>query len=354
MASPTPLPAKGPKKNKSPATVVPSSELRYLRCAQGRTRGVTANTSKNKAGCATKARIVPNQKTQEREKATIKMDKAFSDKFEKLLEDVAVIKGLCSEWGMLKEEVAAVRVDTDRNSDQIKRLTKENAMLRSRVDEMDQYSRKCNVIIQGIPSKEKENLLQVVKFVATKVKVDLQDYHVCAVHRLPSKKEIDPIIIRLNNLHIKTALIAKAKKMKLNASDLGMGTHPIFVDEHLTAQTIEMLKEARKLRDLGQFEQVWCWEGKVFVRDVEGQPRRRILSMQDLRQVGSRKRNLDVRSPEADGSSWSQSSIGPTEQNKKQKPENTRGSGGDHSIRQQLEKYSSPRNIVPMESESAN
>lgn len=94
---------------------------------------------------------------------------------------------------------------------------------------MYKLDRKCNAIIQGILSQENENLLQLVKSVAAKVNVDIQDYHVCAVHPLPSKKEVEPIIIRFNNFQVKKDLISNTKPRKLNARELGMGSHPIFI-----------------------------------------------------------------------------------------------------------------------------
>lgn len=47
------------------------------------------------------------------------MDAEFLGKFEKLLEDVPMIKGMCSESGALKEEVAVVRSSAEQNSTQM-------------------------------------------------------------------------------------------------------------------------------------------------------------------------------------------------------------------------------------------
>lgn len=73
------------------------------------------------------------------------------EKFEKLLEDVAIMKERSNEWGALKEEVAIIKVDTEQSKEQIQFLTQENAELRRKLDDLAQYSRKGNVIIQRIP-----------------------------------------------------------------------------------------------------------------------------------------------------------------------------------------------------------
>lgn len=84
------------------------------------------------------------------------MNDEFMSKFEKLLEDVAMIKEMCrmcTEWGSLKE-VTAIRSNSEQNCLQINALVKENKELKVRLNDLDQYSGECNVVIQCVPYKE--------------------------------------------------------------------------------------------------------------------------------------------------------------------------------------------------------
>ncbi len=47
-------------------------------------------------------------------------------------------------------------------------------------------------------------------------------------------KEVQPIIVKLNNLDAKEALIENAKRKNINGKDLRVGNYPIFLDEHLS------------------------------------------------------------------------------------------------------------------------
>lgn len=99
---------------------------------------------------------------------------------------------------------------------------------------------------------------KIVEMVADKLEDELHDYHFCAVYRLPSVKQIQPIIIRLNSNDVKRDLVVNSKKKKLNGKAIGAGSQPTFVNEHLSKETVEILYEAKNLRDQGKQKYVWC------------------------------------------------------------------------------------------------
>lgn len=245
------------------------------------------------------------------------------EKFNKLLGDVEQIKGICEEQGIIKKEVelvksdvtqvkdelaqfkaemraelTQVKADTLKNTASIGKLQKDSQEEKTYRYSKDQYSKKYNVIIRGIPYSQNENVRNIVRVIADKLKINLQAFHLAAAHRLPADEgAIPPIIVRFNDLDIKSEMVTKAKKEKLNGSDFGSLECPIYVDEHLNAHTMRLLNEAKRQRDLGIFAFAWCRDGKVYIRDVQGEPRRRIIAMEDLTRTSSRKRTVEERSP---------------------------------------------------------
>ncbi len=117
---------------------------------------------------------------------------------------------------------------------------------------------------------------------------------------MPTEKEIPPIIVKVNNLDIKRALVRGAKRTKLNGKDFDEKDYQIYIDEHLTAHKMKLLNEVKKQKYFGPFQYLWYQEGKEFVMEVEGQPNRRITLLRDLERKSSGKRNIDVRSTEND------------------------------------------------------
>ncbi len=75
------------------------------------------------------------------------MDLQLMEKFNKLLDDVAAIKGICKDCGVLKKkvQVALIKTNTENNSEQIRKLTRENVNLKRTVSELEHYSKKFNV-----------------------------------------------------------------------------------------------------------------------------------------------------------------------------------------------------------------
>ena len=67
-------------------------------------------------------------------------------------------------------------------------------------DTLEQYTRKFNVEVHGIPECEGENLREIITKVGQKISVDISDDDIDIVHRLyrkpPAKK---PIIVRFTS-----------------------------------------------------------------------------------------------------------------------------------------------------------
>ncbi len=111
-------------------------------------------------------------------------------------------------------------------------MKNENWELKRKVYEIDKYSKK-NVIINGVPLTEEENLKEIIKNKAPKLEVENQDYHICALHCSPSKQKFPPIIMRLNSFDVRRDLVRNSKK-RLNGNAIGIGPQPIFIEEHLS------------------------------------------------------------------------------------------------------------------------
>lgn len=197
---------------------------------------------------------------------------------------------------MLKLELNKIQSSVEDTKERVLIVEKIQLSMDSRLRELEQYSKKFNVIIRGIPKFDGENLLDIIKALAEGLEVPFHELYVSALHRLPSRGQTQPIILKLTNLDVKHRLIKNAKRKKLNGSCLGLGENPIFFDEHLTKETADLLHGAKDLRAQGKVKFAWQADGKVFVREDEGCPNIRIIEHRQLQQLAT-KRNLDVRSP---------------------------------------------------------
>ncbi len=65
--------------------------------------------------------------------------------------------------------------------------------MKEKLDELKQYSCKNNPIINGIPCKKDENLRDVVRKVAEKLKVNVNENDIAVAHCLAARKDIPPL-----------------------------------------------------------------------------------------------------------------------------------------------------------------
>ena len=90
-----------------------------------------------------------------------------------------------------------------------------------KVDELEQYGRRQNLEIVGVPEKEDENTNAIVLEVATMLDVDIMLSHISTSHRLPKKKasscnnsDFSLIIVRFASRDIRNQIYAYRKKAR--------------------------------------------------------------------------------------------------------------------------------------------
>lgn len=236
------------------------------------------------------------------------MDAEFIAKFEKLAEDAAVTRKLCEEFTTdieaIKLEVNKLRSELEDCKVEIAELKESQQMDRenqrkdkARMINDAQNSRKYNVIINGIPLNPQENLREVARVLAEKLEVQLENYHIRAIHRLPGNIQPPAIIMALNDIDVKHSLVRSSKQKKLSGATFGVEDLPIYIDEHLIRENVEILKEAKELKKLKKIVSVSCRDGKIAVREQEKGPWSRISDKSQLQKF-TKKRNMDARSPQ--------------------------------------------------------
>lgn len=206
------------------------------------------------------------------------MDQDYLDKFNKLVETVNDIKGLVIDTKTrvdgLFASVEEVKAENPNLKSKVEHLTNENAALKTSVKNLEQYSRKNDVIINGIPKVENEEVTEIVYKVADALGVQLNEYDICNAHRLYAPEDKTPaIIVKLNSTIKKTNLIVKSKQIKLHGKALGLTpAFPIYINEHLTKETLSLLNKAIDLKKRGLIVSAWTKDGKVFCRTRHESP----------------------------------------------------------------------------------
>ena len=178
--------------------------------------------------------------------------------YDKLIEVNTLQK---EEISNLKSQAAALK--TQEIKDSIK------------VDELEQYGRRQNLEIVGVPEKEDENTNAIVLEVAKMLDVDIMSSHISTSHRLPKKKASSrnnsgssPIIVRFTSRDIRNQIYANRKKARFvdlknfSVSD----TKNIFVNENLTPTRKQLFWKTKQEVKNNSWKYIWTHNGSVFVK----------------------------------------------------------------------------------------
>lgn len=168
------------------------------------------------------------------------MESITAEEIKNLITNVGKIKDTVEKTDKkidkITTEINTLKEENKNMKKEIKTLNSEIEILNRRMNNLDQYSRKNNMIISNIPQQTNEVIYEVVTKFLTElgVKIGYNDFG--AVHRLGAPEgKTSPIIVRLLNNDKKSEIIKKSKLHKPHGRNFGFNPAvPIFISEQLT------------------------------------------------------------------------------------------------------------------------
>ncbi len=120
-----------------------------------------------------------------------------------------------------------------------------------------------------------------------KLGIQINEANIEACHRLPPSKTHPHrlMVVKLHDRKMAAACITKSRSIKPTLPSLGIDSQsnsPVFIREHLTPYTKNLLFQARKLVIDGMVRFAWCRGGVVFIRRFEGD---RSIKVRDFGQL---------------------------------------------------------------------
>ena len=213
---------------------------------------------------------------------------------------------ICAKYEDLKTNYENLQKINKKQAEEIENLQAQSTNLEVRgandegkLDDIEQYGRRQNLEIVGIPTKPGENTNKIVQEVAKLMKINLSEDQISTSHRLPapqrpknndtssgSRKILasPPIIARFLSRDVRNSLYANRKLLRdANLKEFFVdGTTQIFVNENLTRFRKNLLwRTKQKAKDNG-FKYVWTRNGNICVRLSENCDAIMIKNEQDL------------------------------------------------------------------------
>ncbi|XP_041477317.1 uncharacterized protein LOC121425355 [Lytechinus variegatus] len=143
------------------------------------------------------------------------------------------------------------------------------------LNELDQYHRRVNLEVAGVPERQGEVPERIVLNIAKHISPELAASDFDVVHRLGSKRQADnkarPIIVRFTTRRARNIMYDGRRKLKtLSTKDLGYNSDgKIYLNENLIASTKELMKDVNKARRDAGYKFLWTQNGRIYVRKDE-------------------------------------------------------------------------------------
>lgn len=150
------------------------------------------------------------------------------------------------------------KVEGNQNDDEICRLKKE-------MNNLEQYNRRQNMEIHGLPLSANENLLNKLNDIANKLELpELTEKDVEGLHRLPAKNGKAPaVLVRFLSRATRDLWLAERKYLKDEQSGIW------FLD-NLTAMNKKLLWMLKGKAEEKMYRFAWQKNGKIFARKKQG------------------------------------------------------------------------------------
>ena len=128
----------------------------------------------------------------------------------------------------------------------------------NRLDEIEQYTRRDNVVISGMAEAHGENTTQMVIKLAKEVGMDLEEQDISVSHRLGEKHTVRPrpIIAKFVRRDVKVQLLQRKKQLRDTTS-----YKSVYIDEQLSPLRVKM---TRAIRGDDKVHRTWTIDGKIF------------------------------------------------------------------------------------------
>lgn len=186
------------------------------------------------------------------------------------LTDSRVTSVLTSTFVKLEKEIAMLRAEVKSKNGQIKVLDTKVCELEKKCDDLEQYSRRNSLRIQGLPEIQYEDVGEKILDLANdvlKVSPPLTPQDIDRVHRIgkpgtPGRPR--PVILKMATYTLRNKIYRQ--RTKLRNCDEGV----VFINEDLTATRSSLLWRARQLKRNKVIDECWSHDGQVLIKNRYG------------------------------------------------------------------------------------
>ena len=180
---------------------------------------------------------------------------------------------LLAENEALKERVKTLEKEVGNHSKRLNGQYDKMVKTETELYRLDQYGRRNNLIVDGIPEDVKDDELESKSVeIFDKIGVKLKRKDIEAVHRVGGRRFGRPrkTIIRVVNRRKCEEIFKNKKKLHdIDGEAMGLGSNKIFVNSNLNKYFAKLFWNARLLQKKGKIFRAWYSNETVRIRLTE-------------------------------------------------------------------------------------
>ncbi|KAK3907904.1 Protein unc-13-like protein C [Frankliniella fusca] len=180
------------------------------------------------------------------------------------------LKPIAGSLGNLTKEISDLKIELKAKDDKIRQL---ESFVETKLDELEQYGRRNNLRIFGVPERAEEDTDSIVVDVASKMGIVLDPSLIDRSHRVGNRdSQQRPIIVKFVGYGPRGKMFGAKKELKHTK---------ITVREDLTVRRLKILKEAITSYGL---KNVWTRDGVIKINVGLSTPAN-VRTHQELKQL---------------------------------------------------------------------
>lgn len=219
-----------------------------------------------------------------REDIIVEINSKMAEILEKMSDITSAINFLENKYEDIKNDMAQKNETIRTLERENKKINQDLSDIKSKLTNIEQYSRASNLEFQCIPEHKNENIITIIKQIATTVQCPINDCDILSCTRLMKMNKESPrprsVLVKFISSRLRDKFLASTMSFnkragqnddKLNTSHIGFSGNkkPIYVCEHLSPSVKTLHAEARAKAKTINYRYVWVKNGRVFMRKTE-------------------------------------------------------------------------------------
>ncbi|CAK1598138.1 unnamed protein product [Parnassius mnemosyne] len=218
-------------------------------------------------------------------------------KFKKIEDEMEEVKKSVSFINNKYDEIKTQLVNQEKSLKSMDVISADMTQLKTTFNKLesenntrDQWARRSNIEICGVPEKKNENLITIIENLAKKADISFNaptdmDFVTRVASLSKDNKKPKRIFVRFMSRYYKDEFLCKVRQLKnLKASDIGFSGNNsyVFFNDHLTTSNKLLLQKAKAKAKDCNYKFVWVKNCTIMVRQSNSSPVLHINSTNDL------------------------------------------------------------------------